>query len=92
MATIRREPRADYTVSYDKASLTEVANSERVFPKERIAPSGIDVVDEFLHYARPLIGEIGPSVPLIGGMQRFARLKPIFVEKKCPGYVPSEYR
>ena len=92
MATIVRDPGPDYTVSYDKAPLVEMANSERVFPKEWIAPSGIDVTDEFLRYARPLIGEIGPSLPLIGGLQRFARLKPLFAEKKCPVYIPSEYR
>lgn len=92
MATIRREPGPDYTVSYDKASLAEMANSERVFPKDWIAPSGIDVTDEFLRYARPLIGEIGATVPLIGGLQRFARLKSLFAEKKCPVYIPSEYR
>ena len=92
MVTIRREPEPGYTISYDKAPLTEMANSERVFPKEWIAPSGIDVTDEFLRYARPLIGETGPSVPLIGGLQRFARLKPLFAEKKCLAYIPSEYR
>jgi 6-phosphofructokinase 1 len=92
MATIRREPGPDYTVSYDKAPLAEMANSERVFPKEWIAPSGIDVTDEFLCYARPLIGEIGPSVPLVDGLQRYARLKPLFAEKKCLAYIPSEYR
>ena len=92
MATIRREPGADYTVSYDKAPLAEMANSERVFPKDWIAPSGIDVTDEFLRYARPLIGEIGPSIPLVDGLQRFARLKPLFAEKKCLAYIPSESR
>ncbi len=92
MATIVRAPGPDYTISYDKAPLAEMANSERVFPKEWIAPSGIDVTDEFLHYARPLIGEAGPNIPLVGGLQRFARLREIFVEKKCPEYVPLRYR
>jgi 6-phosphofructokinase 1 len=92
MATIRREPGPGYTVSYDKAPLAEMANSERVFPKEWIEPSGIDVTDEFLHYAHPLIGKIGPSVPLVDGLQRFARLREVFVEKKCPEYVPLRYR
>jgi len=92
MATIVREPGPAYTISYDKASLAEMANLERSFPKEWIAPSGIDVTDEFLRYARPLIGETGPNVPLVDGLQRFSRLRPIFAEKKCPGYVPSGYR
>ena len=92
MATIVRDPGLDYTISYNKAPLAEMANSERLFPKEWIAPTGTDVTDEFLHYARPLIGEGGPSVPLVDGLQRFARLKPLFAEKKCPAYIPSEYR
>ena len=92
MATIVREPGPNYTVSYDKAPLTDMANSERTFPREWIAQSGIDVTDKFLRYAQPLIGEIGPSIPLVGGLQRFSRLRPIFAEKKCPGYVPSGYR
>jgi len=92
MATIVREPGPAYTISYDKASLAEMANSERTFPREWIAQSGIDVTDKFLRYAQPLIGEIGPRIPLVGGLQRFSRLRPIFAEKKCPGYVPSGYR
>ena len=92
MATIVRDPGPEYGVSYGMAKLSEMANSERVFPKEWIAPSGIDVTDEFLHYARPLIGEAGPNIPLAGGLQRFARLREIFVEKKCPVYVPSRYK
>jgi len=92
MATIVRDPGLDYTISYNKAPLAEMANSERLFPKEWIAPTGTDVTDEFLHYARPLIGEGGPTVPLVDGLQRFARLKPLFAEKKCPAYIPSEYR
>jgi len=92
MATIMRSPEAKYGVSYGMAKLSQMANSERVFPKEWIAPSGIDVTDEFLHYARPLIGEAGPNIPLVGGLQRFACLMEVFVEKKCPAYVPSRYR
>ena len=34
-------------------------------------------------YARPLIGEDWVSVPLVNGLQRFARLELIFAEKKC---------
>ncbi len=92
MATIKRVPGSSYNVSYGKALLSEMANSERTFPKEWIVQDGIDVTDVFIEYARPLIGDIGTSVPLIGGLQRFARLKPIFVERRCRAYVPSKYR
>ncbi len=92
MATILREPGDVYQVRYDKVPLEKVANSERHFPEEWIAPNRVDVTDEFLRYARPLIGDSWPSVPLVDGRQRFARLEPVFVEKKLPEYVPQEYR
>jgi 6-phosphofructokinase 1 len=84
MATILREPGFIYNVRYDKAPLEKVALSERFLPEEWIAPNRYDVTDEFLKYARPLIGEDWVSVPVINGIQRFAQLKPVFVEKKLP--------
>jgi len=92
MATIVREKNRPYTVRYDKAPLEVMANSERKFPQEWIAPNKIDVTDSFLEYARPLIGEDWPSVPLVDGRQRFARLKPVFAPQRCPKYVPQAYR
>jgi len=92
MATILRKPGEIYSVEYDKVPLEQVANSERKFPTSWIAPDRTDVTDDFIHYARPLIGEDWPSVPLVGGLQRFARLRPVFAEKKCPPYVPQAYR
>ena len=92
MATILRDPGPIYHVRYDKVPLEVVANSERAFPEAWIAPSRTDVTDDFVRYARPLIGDDWPSVPLAGGLQRFARLKPIFAEKKLPPYVPQAYR
>jgi 6-phosphofructokinase 1 len=92
MATLLREPGLIYNVDYDKVELVRVANSERTFPNAWIAPSGVDVTDDFLAYARPLIGEDWVSVPVVGGRQRFARLKPLFASKCCPAYVPQAYR
>jgi 6-phosphofructokinase 1 len=86
MATILREPGSVYRVRYDKVPLEAMANSERKFPKNWIAPSRRDVTDDFLAYARPLIGEDWPSVPLVDGRQRFTRFKPLFAEKKCGAY------
>jgi len=86
MATILRRPGPIYSVYYDKVSLELVANSERSLPGEWIAPSRTDVSDDFVRYARPLIGDDWPNVPLVGGIQRLARLKPIFAEKKLPEY------
>ena len=92
MATILREPGPFYNVRYDKVSLEAVANSERTFPESWIAPSRVDVTDDFVRYARPLIGDDWPAIPLVDGRQRFARLQPIFAEKKLPEYVPQAYR
>jgi len=92
MATILREPGSIYRVRYDKVGLEMVANSERAFPEAWIAPSRTDVTDDFVRYARPLTGDDWPSVPLVGGLQRFARLKPVFAEKRLPEYVPQTWR
>ena len=92
MATILRNPGPIYSVRYDKVPLDVVANSERAFPEAWLAPSRTDVTDDFLAYARPLIGEDWPSIPLVDGRQRFARLEPIFADKCLPEYVPQAYR
>jgi 6-phosphofructokinase 1 len=92
MATILRKRGSSYRALYDKVPLEAVANSERSFPAAWIAPSRTDVTDEFVDYARPLVGSEWPSVPLVGGLQRFARLKSVFAEKKLSNYVPQTYR
>jgi len=92
MATILREPGPIYAVRYDRVPLAAVANSERTFPAAWISPDQTDVTDEFVAYCRPLIGEDWPSVPLVDGRQRFARLKPLFAEKKLAPYQPQGYR
>lgn len=86
MSTILRRPGFIYNVDYDKVPLEAVANSERTFPKEWIAENGIDVTDEFVRYAQPLIGEDWASVPVINGRQRHTRFKPVFADKKLEDY------
>ena len=92
MATILRQADSDYQVRYDKVPLELVANSERAFPASWIAPERTDVTDDFVRYARPLIGEEWPRVPLVDGLQRFARFNPIFADKKLPDYQPEAHR
>ncbi len=60
-------------------------------PEAWIALSRTDVTDEFVRYARPLIGDSWPTIPLINGLQRFARIAPVFAEKKLASYVPEAY-
>ncbi len=83
MSTIVRNPDLPYKVNYDKILLDIVANSEREFPQEWITPDRVDVTDEFIEWALPLIGSPLP---------RFAKFKEIYVPKKCREYVPVGYR
>lgn len=93
MSTILRDRSGSgYNVHYDKAPLDQVANSERFFPKNWIAPNRIDVTDDFLAYAEPLIGEDWVSVPTVRGLPRFARITETFAPKKLAEYVPQTYR
>ncbi|MBN1465086.1 diphosphate--fructose-6-phosphate 1-phosphotransferase [candidate division KSB1 bacterium] len=92
MSTMLRQPGLIYSIKFDKVALEQVANSEREFPQAWIAESRIDVTDDFVAYARPLIGDDWVSVPVINGLQRFARLQPIFADQLCPKYVPEGYR
>ena len=69
-----------------------MAASERNFPASWIAPSGYDVTDEFVRYARPLVGDDMVSLPLVDGRQRLARLQPIYADQKLPKYVPQADR
>ncbi len=92
MSTILRRPGLIYNVDYDKVPLNLVANSEREFPTAWIAPNKIDVTDDFVRYARPLIGEDWVSVPIVNGIQRFARFERTFAVQKLEKYIPQAYR
>ncbi len=92
MATIRRRPGQVYRAFYDKVRLEKVANSERFMPDSWICKNGTDVTDEFVKYAMPLIGEGWPDIRIENRLQRFARLKPEFAEKKLPPYIPVGFR
>jgi 6-phosphofructokinase 1 len=92
MATILRRPGDFYAVTFERVSLEDVANSERLFPPSWISASQTDVTDAFVRYAMPLIGHDWPAVPVEGSLQRFARLEPIFAAQVLPGYVPQTYR
>jgi 6-phosphofructokinase 1 len=92
MATILRHKGLIYSVYYDKVPLDKVANSERTFPAEWIAADGCDVTDEFVRYARPLVGNDMINLPMIDGRQRLTRFEPIYAEQKLDKYVPQADR
>jgi 6-phosphofructokinase 1 len=92
MSTILRTDWDNYQVKYDKAPLSEVAEKDRKFPSQWISECGTDVTDEFVKYARPLIGDNWVSVPMIDGRLRLAKLdtrKEMFANQKLEKYVPQ---
>ncbi|MEA1887592.1 MAG: diphosphate--fructose-6-phosphate 1-phosphotransferase [Bacteroidota bacterium] len=91
MATIIRQGSPGYNVVYDKVPLEKVALSERFFPEKWISGNRFDVTDEFIKYARPLTGNEWVKIPLINGLQRFTKFKPVFAEKKLDKYIPEAY-
>jgi 6-phosphofructokinase 1 len=92
MATILRKPGSTYQAFYDRVPLERVANSARTLPASWISSDGLDVTDDFVRYARPLIGDGPPATRIEGGIQRFARLRAVAVPRKLPAYVPMNLR
>ena len=92
MATILRVPGSSYRAVFDKVPLERVANSVRFIPSGWITGDGLDVTDDFVRYAMPLIGDGWPDIRLENGLQRFARFNVKFIDKKLPAYVPSRFR
>lgn len=93
MATILRDrSKGGYSVTYDKVPLEKVAARDRSFPERWIAANRMDVTDEFVDYARPLIGEDWVSVPQVDGLARFARITQELAPKSLPEYIPQTYR
>jgi len=84
MSTIVRKPGDRYEVEYGEVPLEVVANAERTFPAEWIADNRVDVTDDFVRWAMPLIGEPLPE---------FARLEPKMApERGLDDYVPQGLR
>ena len=73
-------------------AVEKVAEKDRSFPSRWIADNRIDVTDEFVRYATPLIGEDWVSVPMVKGLPRFARITRAFAPKKLPAYIPQTNR
>ena len=60
-----------------------MANSERTFPAAWIAPNGYDVTDDFVRYARPLVGNDMISLPIIDGRQRLTASSRSMPRRSC---------
>jgi len=92
MATILRAPGNSYKAVFDKVPLEVVANSVRYMPSNWITKDGLDVTDDFIRYAMPLIGDGWPDIKIENGIQRFARFDIKFIDKKLPDYLPVMFR
>lgn len=62
MVTLERQPGEAYRCDTGTAPLSQVANAEKTLPLSYITAAGDDITPDFIHYARPLIGE--PLPPL----------------------------
>ncbi len=77
--------------NYDKLIDLEMAEIERTFPENWITNNRIDVSNDFIDYALPLIGTKWVDIPLKNGLPRFTRLKIIFADKQLKEYTPQAY-
>ena len=78
MATILRAEGSagkGYRARYDKVSLAEISGRTRCLPSTWITPDGMDVTDDFVRYAQPLLGEGWPPIPMEHGLQRFVSFR-----------------
>ncbi|MBQ5840411.1 MAG: 6-phosphofructokinase, partial [Clostridia bacterium] len=74
MAVMRRVSDAPYTLEYDTAPISEIANKVKYVPREWINEAGNDVTDEALNYIRPLLmGE--PALQTVNGLPRHLIIK-----------------
>ena len=85
MPTVDRKSNNPYVWEVGKAPLSEVANVEKMMPKEFITDDGYGITQGCKDYLIPLIqGEDYP--PYENGMPKYVTLKNAAVEKKCPAF------
>ena len=92
MATILRADWNNYKVYFDKVPLEKVANSVRHLPDNWITENRVDVTDDFIKYAKPLIGDSWPNIKIENGLQRFAKIETKLIDKKLNNYTPVTLR
>jgi len=81
MVSIVRESDEPYKWSIGEAPLDQVANVEKMMPREFISDDGFHITEAARRYLKPLIaGESYP--PYADGLPQYARLKKVAVEKK----------
>lgn len=81
MVTIERTSNVPYQWSLGEARLDQVANVEKMMPRDFISPDGFAITDKARQYLAPLIqGEDYPDY--VNGIPAYTRLKRVQVSKK----------
>jgi 6-phosphofructokinase 1 len=80
MAGFKRHANVKYQTEVVMVPLSEVANREKMVPREWINEEGDQVTQSFIDYALPLI-EGEPHRVWEKGLPRYAKLRKVFVEK-----------
>ncbi|MDH5629704.1 MAG: 6-phosphofructokinase [Gammaproteobacteria bacterium] len=81
MPAIVRESSSPYKWSVGEAALSEVANVEKMMPRDYISEDGMHITEKCREYLSPLI--VGESYPTYkNGLPEYVTLKNIGVEKK----------
>ena len=81
MPAIIRESSSPYKWSVGEAALSEVANVEKMMPRDYISEDGMHITEKCREYLSPLI--VGESYPTYkNGLPEYVTLKNIGVEKK----------
>lgn len=55
MVCMKRVSNNPYQISYECEDINNIANGEKMIPKEFITPEGTDITPAFIEYAKPLI-------------------------------------
>lgn len=85
MPAIIRESANPYKWSIGAAQLADVANVERMMPREFITDDGFHITEAAREYLSPLIqGEDHP--PYVNGLPQYVRLGNKLVAKKCDSF------
>ena len=85
MATILREPGPDLQRPLRQGAAGRGGQQRADLSRPQwIAPNGYDVTDDFVRYAKPLVGNDMISLPMVDGRQRMTRFSPIYAEQKLP--------
>jgi len=85
LPVIQRDSQAPYRWSLGHTDAVNIANQEKMLPKDFIREDGFHITDKFREYCAPLIqGEDYP--PYSAGLPRYLHLKRALLPRKLPAF------